>query len=187
GPGKRVGGLTPEQRLDGLSDEEIECVLAERKAQRGCGPAGSGATAGRPGAGPGTPGRLFRLDQAAATFGTSWRGDVELPPACVVGRFGRSGIDRDGTGHWSFVNVRDEVFTLYRLRGVSEDFWTLSEPRVLSIGGQGETDVLGFRRWLVEQVLEFQRTGQRGPDVPEEFGRAYVLEHLRDLSPEERL
>ena len=32
---------------------------------------------------------------------------------------------------------------------------------------------------------EFQRTGQRGPDVPEEFGRAHVLEHLRDLTAEE--
>jgi len=141
---------------------------------------------------------MFRLDFGVATAGTSLLAVIELPPAAVIGRFGRSGFNqRDPcTGHWSFVSARDEVFTLYEYRTTSAfqrgaihpaDFWALTVPRELHIGGHRDTDLAGFKRWLAEQVQKFQRTGQRAPDVPEEFGREYVRQHLKDCTPAERL
>jgi hypothetical protein len=140
----------------------------------------------------------FRLDHSVDTAGTHLLGWIEFPPACMVGRFGRSGLIRRGpcSAQWPFVSTRDEVFTLYEYGSTSasqrgllhpDDFWALSVPRELSIGGHRNTDLAGFKRWLLEQVEEFQRTGQRALDVPEEFGRMYVLEHLTELSPEERI
>jgi hypothetical protein len=193
-----IAELPLEKRLEGLSDAEIVRALQEQKARAaGTSLAGGGGPAGPPTSTPGR-GNVFRLDPWVATAGTHLIGLIDLPPASVIGRFGRAGrLQRNPcTARWPFVSARDEVFVLYESGSTSaaqrglldpDDFWALTVPKELSIGGHRDTDLAGIERWLALQVEEFQRTGQRGPDVPEDFGREYVLAHLKDCTPEERL
>ena len=105
---------------------------------------------------------MFRVDQMANTGGTRLLGEVKLPPAFMVKRFGKhdGGDGIRTSGVWRFVGENGEVFRVYEWRCTTlsngrgsgsptvREFWKLWEPVRLHIGGCDNTDWQGFRKWL---------------------------------------
>jgi hypothetical protein len=104
---------------------------------------------------------MFRVNNASS-FGASLRGEVLLPPAFMIERFGdqRGGDRTNCSGSWMFESETGEVFTVYDWHCTSqpdclisglptiEEFWASWEPFALHIGGMPGSDWQAFRRWL---------------------------------------
>jgi hypothetical protein len=159
--------------LDHLSPEEIE-KYAQRRLQE----------------------LPFQRDRAADTCGTSCLDTIVLPPAFLVECFGPSNPLHGSScpGSWSFVSARGEVFKVYGDRPTDKvealspaQFGAIREPMGFGIGGFRDTDLAGFRRWLLEQYREFQRQRPTWPSVttllecdPFHRARRLIEERLRD-------
>jgi len=112
---------------------------------------------------------VFKVDQTADAGGTHLLGEVKLPPAFMVRRFGKhNGGDGIRTsGGWTFVAESGGVFTVYEWRCTTlsngrgsgsptvREFWRLWEPVRLNIGGHDDTDWQAFRKWLRAEYRAF--------------------------------
>ena len=112
---------------------------------------------------------MFELGRSADADGTHLVGDVTLPPAFLVKRFGRhdGGDGCHSSGGWTFVGEAGEVFTVYEQdcttlwhgRGSGAPtiraFWRLWEPVRLHVGGHDGTDWQAFRKWLRAEYRAF--------------------------------
>src|SRR6516225_992137 len=107
---------------------------------------------------------MFRVDHKARTGGTYRVGEILLPPAFMMKRFGKY-AQADGykvSGQWAFVSKAGKVFTVYEWESTTlysgrgsdapsvREFWSSWEPESLHIGGRGVTGWEGFRDWLQE-------------------------------------
>lgn len=120
---------------------------------------------------------MFKVDRTADADGTHLVGEVELPPAFLLERFGEhdGGDGQHSSGGWTFVGASGAVFTLYEQdcttlwhgRGsgapTSRAFWRLWEPVQLHIGGRGRADWRKFRDWLLAEYRAFVEA--RAPDT----------------------
>jgi hypothetical protein len=121
---------------------------------------------------------MYRVNRSCS-FGTSWRGDVMLPPAFMIERFGdeRSGSDTHTSGSWLFESDAGEVFTVYDwhctlecnvLTGgwpTIEEFWASREPIAFHIGGMPESEWQKFREWLQTQYWLYCMTPEERREI----------------------
>lgn len=113
------------------------------------------------------PDHMFRLDPSANPSLTSLKIIVELPPSNLVKIFGypEPGDNYQVSGHYTFKNEREEVFTVYEYRSTSlywrskgkkaptpKEFWSSNDLEEMGIGGR--TDATEFMKWLVRQIGE---------------------------------
>jgi hypothetical protein len=89
-------------------------------------------------------------------------GDVEIPPALVIKRFGPP-TEGDGykvSGEFVFVDSKGEVFVVHDWKSTSlweeglptpEEFWARAEAEELSIGTR-DVDTADFKQWFLEQL-----------------------------------
>jgi hypothetical protein len=112
---------------------------------------------------------VFKVDPTADAGGTHLLGELKLPPAFMVKRFGKhdGGDGLRSSGGWTFAGESGEVFTVYEWRCTTlsngrgsgsptvREFWRLSVPIALHIGGRDGTDWQGFRKWLRAEYRAF--------------------------------
>jgi hypothetical protein len=130
-------------------------------------PATGGRTASRGGGRPAS-----EVARDANAEGTHLVGEVKLPPAFLVKRFGRhdGGDGRVSSGGWTFVGETGEVFTVYEMHGTTlwhgrgsgaptiREFWQQWQPVRLHIGGRSDTDWKRFRKWLIAEHRAFVKS-----------------------------
>jgi hypothetical protein len=125
---------------------------------------------------------MFRIVPTGISGGTSLRGEIELPPAFMIERFGEhDGGDRSSTsGGWTFASESGEVFTVYESRCTTlsngrwsgspteEAFWASWTHVSFHIGGMPGSAWQAFRRWLQAEYRAFRKGRGEGPepDVP---------------------
>jgi hypothetical protein len=113
------------------------------------------------------PKDAFRLSPDADVEGTTWMGDVEVPPAAVVRRFGppAPGDDYKVSGEYVFTDAAREVFVVHDFKSTSlwdedfatpEEFWSEIEPQELNISSRVR-DVDLFAAWFL-RALKQRRT-----------------------------
>ena len=119
---------------------------------------------------------MFQVVRGADADGTHLLGEVKLPPAFMVKRFGDhdGGDGRACSGGWTFLGDSGEVFTVYERYGTTlwhgrgsgaptiRDFWRSCEPVRLHIGGRSGADWQGFRKWLRAEYRAFVKAQQAG-------------------------
>ena len=105
---------------------------------------------------------MFRLAPTTDTTGIFTMGELEVPPALVVERFGPP-AESDGykvSGEFVFIDDRGEPFVVHDWKSTSlweeslptpEEFWARNEPEELSIGTRG-VETTEFERWFLEQL-----------------------------------
>jgi hypothetical protein len=123
---------------------------------------------------------VFKVGRAADSDGTHLVGEVKLPPAFLVRRFGRhdGGDGCHSSGGWTFVGESGEAFTVYEQdrttlwhgRGSGaptvRGFWRRWEPVQLHIGGRGGADWRGFRKWLRAEYRAFVKAQAAEAEPP---------------------
>ena len=114
---------------------------------------------------------MFRVENSGLPDGTHLLGEVKLPPAFMVNRFGKhdGGDGNHSSGGWTFVGKAGQVFSVYEMRCTTlwhgrgsgaptvREFWQLSQPVWLHIGGHDGSDWKAFRRWLRGEYRAFAK------------------------------
>jgi hypothetical protein len=105
---------------------------------------------------------MFKLSPSTDTTGITEMGEVEVPPALVVRRFGAPS-EGDGykvSGEFVFVDRNGEPFVVHDWKATSfwderfpsaEDFWASEEPEELSVSTR-DLDTAEFEQWFLEQL-----------------------------------
>jgi hypothetical protein len=109
---------------------------------------------------------MFTLSPSTDTTGVTTMGEVEVPPAMIVQRFGPPSPSDEYkvSGQYVFVNQAGEPFVVHDWKATSlwderfptpETFWASREPEELCIATR-DLDTGEFERWFLKQLgLEF--------------------------------
>lgn len=101
----------------------------------------------------------FKLEPKADTVGITGMGEIEVPPALLVQRFGLPGPG-DGmktSGEYVFVDEQGQPFVVHDWKATSlwdeglatpEDYWASWEPDELTISSR-DSDTQDFEKWLL--------------------------------------
>jgi hypothetical protein len=107
---------------------------------------------------------VFELSQSSDTTGITQMGEIEVPPALVVRRFGlpAKGDDYKVSGEYLFLDQNGNLFVVHDWKSTSlwderlpapEEFWATVEPTELSISSH-DLDTGEFVRWFLQQLRE---------------------------------
>lgn len=108
---------------------------------------------------------MFRLDNTVDTIGTGYMGEVEVPPALIVRRFGppdRGGDEYKESGRYVFIDEVGEPFVVHDWKATSlweegyptpEQFWAREKPEEFFISSR-DRDVSEFSRWFLSRLGE---------------------------------
>ena len=105
---------------------------------------------------------MFKLSSSTDTTGITGMGEVEIPPALVVRRFGAPS-EGDGykvSGEFVFVDHNGEPFVVHDWKSTSlwdesfrspEHFWSSEEPEELIISTR-DVGTAEFENWFLQQL-----------------------------------
>jgi hypothetical protein len=135
---------------------------------------------------------VFQLDPNNANLdGTHLVGEVKLPPAFMVKRFGKhdGGDGIRSSGGWTFAGEQGAVFTLYEWRCTTlsngrgsgsptvKAFWKLWEPVSLHIGGHTGADWQRFRRWLRGEYKAYRSVAFNSGKLSTQVWRERIMKY----------
>ena len=105
---------------------------------------------------------MFKLDPSADTIGVTGMGEIEVPPALLVKRFGSPGSG-DGfktSGEYVFVDLDGRPFIVHDWKATSlwdsefptpEEYWASRVPEELTISTR-DLATHDFQEWLLAQL-----------------------------------
>jgi hypothetical protein len=107
---------------------------------------------------------MFKFDPSADTVGVTGMGELEVPPALVVRRFGPPAAG-DGfkiSGEYVFVNDSGEPFVVHDWKATNlwdddfpapEQYWAMTHPDELTISTR-DIDTREFQEWFLARLEE---------------------------------